>query len=107
MSDEKKIPEVAKRRGGADTLFSAEWFDENDDFGGKKAEPQEAVREQVSIPAGGGDRDLGSSVDEAPARSGPSMGLVVVGLAVLFLGGGCLIGAIGGGGVFALGLAPL
>jgi hypothetical protein len=107
MADEKNMPDVARRRGGADTLFSAEWFDDNDEFTGTKPE---GARENVAIPSGTSAPAeapaVAAAVAEKPASSGPPMVLVVAGLAVVFLGGGCAVGAVGAGAAFALGLVP-
>ncbi|MCB9676654.1 MAG: hypothetical protein H6737_16170 [Alphaproteobacteria bacterium] len=40
--DEEKLPEVARRRGNADTLFSADWFEDDDEETGKaQAAPED------------------------------------------------------------------
>ena len=103
MADDTKMPEVARRRGGADTLFSAEWFDDNDEFTGAKPE---GVREKVSIPSGGAEAPVVPPVEEPPAATGPSMGVLIGGLAVLFFGGGCLLGVVAAGAAYAFGLIP-
>ena len=106
MSEDKKMPEVAQRRGGADTLFSAEWFDDNDEFTGTK--PDQGAREQVAIPSSApSSAPSYAPKPEAETRSGPPVALIVGLLAVLFLGGGCLVGAVGAGAAFALGLVPI
>ncbi len=46
QNDDEKLPEVARRRGNADTLFSADWFDDDDD----EQEPAEA-RPDIAAPA--------------------------------------------------------
>jgi len=102
MADETNMPKVARRKGGADTLFSAEWFDDNDEFTGTKPEGEvEGVRENVQIP---------SAAPAEPVEKeagGPPMVLVAAGLAVVFLGGGCVLGAVAAGAAFALGLVPI
>ena len=86
MADDQKMPEVARRKGGADTLFSAAWFDDNDDFTGKR-------------PAGDGesaapDGSEAADASQSPASSGPPLGLILGGLAVLALFGGCSVGGL-------------
>ena len=100
MADETNMPKVARRKGGADTLFSAEWFDDNDEFTGTKPDGGGA-RENVSIPSSS------PAPPEEKEASGPPMVLIAVGLAVVFLGGGCVLGAVAAGVVFALGLVPV
>jgi len=110
MSDEKNMPKAAQRKGGADTLFSAEWFDDNDEFTGTKPS---GARENVSIPSTTPTPPVAAAPKaaepvkaEAPQASGPPMVLIVVVLAVVFLGGGCALGALGAGLAFAFGAVP-
>lgn len=110
MADEPEMPKVARRRAGADTLFSAEWFDDNDEFTGTKPDglpPSEAADPvpgpSASAPVLVRPADAGA---EAAAKSGPPMLAIVAVLAVVFLGGGCLFGAGLAGGAYALGLVP-
>ncbi len=105
MSDEKNMPKAAQRKGGADTLFSAEWFDDNDEFTGTKPG---GAREKVSIPSTTPSPAVSAAprAAEAPKASGPSTVLIVVVLGVVFLGGGCALGALGAGLAFAFGAVP-
>lgn len=49
-NDDEKLPEVARRRGNADTLFSADWFDDEDEGDGDAA-PKEDAAPSISAPA--------------------------------------------------------
>lgn len=53
-NDDEKLPDVARRRGNADTLFSADWFDD---------EEEEAA----------GSSDAATDVEKAPEISAPAM----------------------------------
>jgi hypothetical protein len=114
MADDKVekegMPKEARRRGGADTLFSAAWFDDEDDFAkaaGKGATPAGApegpgvvVAKVAPKPA---EAPTVAEPDEAPSR-GPSMALLAIGGLVVVMGLGCLLSVVAAGAAFGLGL---
>ena len=99
MADEEpSMAKAAQRRAGADTLFSAEWFDDNDDFTGKKPE---GLRQAASIPP----TPMQSVAKEEPApKSGMPVAAIVVGLALFLMLGGCGIGVVGAGLAYMFGV---
>lgn len=113
MSDDPSMPDVARRKAGKDTLFSADWFDAEDDFGKghdknvddetAEAAPKPAPAPAPAAPTEGIPGPAASSPPPAPKkklsaplpaeRSGPSPLLIV---------GVLLIGLILGGGLVAI-----
>lgn len=96
MADDQ-MPREARRKGGADTLFSAEWFDDADDFA-KEAKGEAPAKSPAVAPAKAAPQPA-----EAPS-AGPSKALIGLVLLVVFLGGGCLASVLMVGGAYALGL---
>lgn len=78
------LPDIAKRRGNADTLFSADWFD---DDGGDDDEAPESSAEPASSPAPSATSAPISApvADEEVAASGNKMLYVAAGVGLLVL----------------------
>jgi hypothetical protein len=102
MSDESEpqMPEVARRKGAKDTLFSADWYDDDDDFGkmgGGDAEPPASSGPAKFTPEAKAAPKKGISAPvDAPAEGGSNRTMLIVGVLVVgvVLGGG-LVGVAG------------
>jgi len=95
MSEDPNMPEVARRKGNKDTLFSADWYDDDDEFGGadKKAASSQskATFEPESEPKG-----ISAPVEQ---KGGGSNLILIVGVLMvgIVVGSGLVMvaGAIG------------
>ncbi len=115
MSDEPEMPEVARRKGAKDTLFSADWYDDDDEFGGVAGEVAKAKADAKSS-SGQKEATFEPKAEAAPKaestpkkrlskpveeESGSSPILLIVGvLAVGLLLGGGLVAVAGGIAVY-------